>query len=76
MNLNNGLSLNGVVMCVSVPARGIMNLNIKKPCGAGGVYPVSVPARGIMNLNKDTEELIYSLNRFRPRSGNYESEYF
>ena len=37
---------------------------------------VSVPARGIMNLNPNREnQSVWSKKRFRPRSGNYESEY-
>ena len=50
---------------VSVPARGIMNLN-RDESHSRSIQTVSVPARGIMNLNeniatyRDTEELFPS----------------
>ena len=61
-------------LSVSVPARGIMNLNGSLKCCCP-VRGVSVPARGIMNLNARLAilEQIHA-QRFRPRSGNYESE--
>ena len=59
---------------VSVPARGIMNLNVIIRFIKSGKF-VSVPARGIMNLNVGIFVTAKVLERFRPRSGNYESEY-
>ena len=77
MNLNTITKIKRELgLWVSVPARGIMNLNANWFFNPYKKTSVSVPARGIMNLNSDKPLLIAQpIQRFRPRSGNYESEW-
>ena len=74
MNLKTFNPINTFNYYVSVPARGIMNLNFYRKT-LTALKQVSVPARGIMNLNYSLLNRLDWLSDFRPRSGNYESEY-